>query len=332
MMRTRLVVGSLVLAGMLLGGCMLFNNDPVASFTWTQVKDTLTGKFDASGSYDPDGEIVSYAWDFGGLATTQGPKVEYAFPDSKRSYQVELSVVDNKGAIGCVTKTVYVENPPPVIKALEVKNLSSPSYNQHYVCNWIRVTVSAVDPAGIVPVPSPPTGEIRSIVIHSGDGRSFQGPTAEFFYKQPGCYTIRAVVTDAKGASVEATKDIVISVWHPVPPEANIKGIPSAADLNDTISVSINAWSPNVHGTWCLPCNPCPPEPCKTDNHGIQRINVVVEDPCGYVKVYEVECQHYLAFNVKFDIAGEWEVRGVVWDDGRPESLHTTFSYSIKVG
>ncbi|MBE3136943.1 MAG: PKD domain-containing protein [Thermoplasmata archaeon] len=52
--------------------------------------------FDASGSYDPDGVIVSYQWDFGDGVTGVGenPVHTYQFPGE---YTVTLTVTDNAG-------------------------------------------------------------------------------------------------------------------------------------------------------------------------------------------------------------------------------------------
>ena len=58
----------------------------------------FTVTFDGSGSYDPDGVIVSYDWDFGDGATDMGESVSHTFMDTGR-YTVTLTVADNQGAI-----------------------------------------------------------------------------------------------------------------------------------------------------------------------------------------------------------------------------------------
>ncbi|MBW2054581.1 MAG: PKD domain-containing protein [Deltaproteobacteria bacterium] len=57
----------------------------------------FTVTFDGSGSYDPDGEIVSYDWDFGDGTTDMGERVSYTFMDTG-VYTVILTVADNQGA------------------------------------------------------------------------------------------------------------------------------------------------------------------------------------------------------------------------------------------
>ena len=47
------------------------NRPPVASFTY--VMDGLTARADGRASFDPDGAIVAYRWDWGDGATSTGP-------------------------------------------------------------------------------------------------------------------------------------------------------------------------------------------------------------------------------------------------------------------
>lgn len=80
---------------------------PIASFTWTP-RSAGYVNFDASGSYDPDGSIVSYTWDFGdgtGVTTTS-PWTDhsYAYGDY---YSVNLTVTDNGGVQGSSSQDVY---------------------------------------------------------------------------------------------------------------------------------------------------------------------------------------------------------------------------------
>lgn len=52
--------------------------------------------FDASGSYDPDGTIQSYVWDFGDGVTAVGAVVVHTY-ESPGEYTVTLTVTDNAG-------------------------------------------------------------------------------------------------------------------------------------------------------------------------------------------------------------------------------------------
>jgi len=60
-------------------------------------------KFDGSGSSDPDGDLLSYAWNFGDGNATTGQKVKYVYTKPGK-YTVTLTVKDNSGT-PCDTAT-----------------------------------------------------------------------------------------------------------------------------------------------------------------------------------------------------------------------------------
>lgn len=73
--------------------------------------------FNASGSEDPDGEIVRYAWDFDGdgVADVEGAKVTWTFA-SEGFHVVSLTVTDNDGATDHTSLKVEVSSPPGSIE------------------------------------------------------------------------------------------------------------------------------------------------------------------------------------------------------------------------
>jgi len=78
------------------------NRVPIASFEIDKywVGDNQPVEFDASDSYDPDGEIVQYIWSFGDGATAEGMIVEHEYAlleGSSWQPVVVLTVVDNDG-------------------------------------------------------------------------------------------------------------------------------------------------------------------------------------------------------------------------------------------
>ena len=87
------------------------NQSPIASFTsnFRIGAVPLEISFNASSSYDPDGNIISYAWDFKDGNTGSGETLNHTF-SSIGSYKVELTVTDNKGATASAIKTIIVKS------------------------------------------------------------------------------------------------------------------------------------------------------------------------------------------------------------------------------
>jgi PKD repeat protein len=81
------------------------NRAPVANFTFTC--DGLTCEFDGGGSSDPDGSISSYSWSFGGSEVT----ATHTFGNAG-TFDVALTVIDNRGKNATQTKSVTVTTPP----------------------------------------------------------------------------------------------------------------------------------------------------------------------------------------------------------------------------
>lgn len=69
-------------------------------------------KFDAEASYDPDGTIISYSWDFGDGSPilTETGNVSYHVYAVSGSYTVTLTVTDNEGATGEISKDIFINS------------------------------------------------------------------------------------------------------------------------------------------------------------------------------------------------------------------------------
>jgi parallel beta-helix repeat protein len=84
---------------------------PVANYTYFE---ELGGYiFNASLSYDRDGVIVSFEWDFGDGTTDSGMVVSHAY-NASGEYDIILTVTDDEGYQGNLTETIdVVKNYPP---------------------------------------------------------------------------------------------------------------------------------------------------------------------------------------------------------------------------
>jgi len=89
------------------------------------IADSISGivpllvNFDGSGSHDPDGEIISYDWDFGDGTIDSEDTVSHTFSDTG-VYTVTLTVTDDQGATGSDTIQITAssgDNQPPIANA-----------------------------------------------------------------------------------------------------------------------------------------------------------------------------------------------------------------------
>ncbi|RZQ63647.1 PKD domain-containing protein [Amycolatopsis suaedae] len=62
--------------------------------------------FDGTRSTDPDGDIASYAWDFGDGKTGSGPTATHTYPNRQANYTAKLTVTDRAGNSHSTSKTV----------------------------------------------------------------------------------------------------------------------------------------------------------------------------------------------------------------------------------
>jgi len=173
----------------------VLNRSPVASFTESAhtVDTDETIYFDASASYDPDGTIVSYSWDFGDGNTATGVTVSHAYADDG-SYTVTLTVTDNDGATDSAHATKTVMNRPPVAIFTESAHTVSTSENIHFDAS------ESYDP----------DGTIVSYSWDFGDGNTATGATSDHAYSEDGNYTVTLTVTDDDGASASSVATKIV--------------------------------------------------------------------------------------------------------------------------
>jgi hypothetical protein len=88
---------------------MIGEPPPTASFTAAPLSGTapLAVSFNASASSD-DGTIVSYAWNFGDMATGSGVTTTHTYA-AEGTYTATLKVTDNDGLTATAAKTITVE-------------------------------------------------------------------------------------------------------------------------------------------------------------------------------------------------------------------------------
>lgn len=150
--------------------------------------------FDGSLSKDPDGTIVSYAWDFGDGAMSTGAKVAHAYA-KEGTYTATLTVTDNLGATGTAKVSVLITlaNMAPVANA---GGPYTPSRRGRVVFDGTASTDA--------------DGKIVSFSWDFGDGTTGSRARMGHVYSAPGAYTAILTVTDDAGATSQAKVLITI--------------------------------------------------------------------------------------------------------------------------
>ncbi|MCK5397876.1 MAG: PKD domain-containing protein, partial [Thermoplasmata archaeon] len=152
-------------------------------------------------SYDPDGTIVDYYWDFDDGSTGNGSIISHVYNVSG-IYTVTLTVTDNDGLTDTDTCTVTVHGSQAPIA------VASPDYQQ------IMTGESAYFNASLS---YDPDGTIISFQWNYGDGHTGSGEFPSHIYTTTGNYTITLTVTDNDGLTDMDTCIVnVIGLQSPV--------------------------------------------------------------------------------------------------------------------
>jgi PKD repeat protein len=179
--------------------------------------------FDGSGSYDEDGGIVSYAWDFGDGSTGSGVNVSHSY-NVAGSYQVALTVTDDGGLSDSATHTVQIEE--PVTNQPPSAVISGPA------SGLVGETLD-FDGSGSYDE----DGSIVSYAWDFGDGSIGSGVNVTHSYNVVGSYQVTLTVTDDGGLSDSATHTVQVEEPTPInqPPSAAISG-PTSGLVGETLS------------------------------------------------------------------------------------------------
>jgi len=173
------------------------NEDPVADASGGEPYEGLVDEeitFDGSSSYDPDGEIVEWFWDFGDGTVGTSEIITHSYPDPG-IYFVELLVTDDDGAENCYVTKIVIRHPnrPPTDPVVN-DSISPGITNTKYT-----FTVVSTDPDG---------DDIRYIV-YWGDGTCDEtsllpnGTITPLSHKWslPGAYIVNITAVDENNAS-----------------------------------------------------------------------------------------------------------------------------------
>ena len=203
------------------------NAPPVADFTFSPltpgVGDVVT--FNATGSSDPDGQIVLYEWNFnrevddmfdasGSAAST----VNHVY-DQPGQHLVMLRVTDDEGASTTVVYTVPVGADPPTA-----------AFNFTPVAPKVRQTIQFNG--------SPSTDPDGTIVLYEwdldGDGiTDATGMTITHTYNNPDNYQVTLTVTDNDGLQDAAIRQVPVGT---TPPDADFDFAPANPAIREVVT------------------------------------------------------------------------------------------------
>ncbi len=188
------------------------NAPPIANFSATDDAPTVgdTVEFDASGSYDPNGEVVSYKWDFGDGTTGEGVKVSHSYANTGY-YVITLTVTDDAGAVGTARH------------AVNVQEKSSGGGCSGGSCGGPDIPLAVITglpgcSGGEVGVPiefdgsysRAAEGKIVSYKWDFGDGTTGSGVRVSHAYQKTGRFLVTLTVTDENGTKGTAVGAVSI--------------------------------------------------------------------------------------------------------------------------
>jgi PKD repeat protein len=167
---------------------------PVAAFTASIVYLDLS--VDASASYDPDGVIVAWDWDFGDGMTGSGEMTTHSYATAGIKL-VTLTVTDAQGLKDTETAEVTATEPPkpPVASFI---------WSADYL-------VAAFDGSAS----TDPDSMIVAWDWDFGDGMVGSGETVSHTYAMAGTYTVVLKVTDSQTLWDEESKSVTVTANPP---------------------------------------------------------------------------------------------------------------------
>ena len=218
------------------------NQAPVAAFGYSPTEPLMAEPvtFNATTSYDPDGSITTYTWNYGDgtpMITRNYPWDSHSFTTGG-TYTVTLTVTDDKGLTGTCSYNIRVTyaNQAPV---------AAFGYSPTYPGIGERITLNAGSSYD-------PDGYIASYQWDlDGDGiTDASGQVARVRYYNPGMRLILLTVIDDAGLSSTQTQGIMVAARYGItgaPPMNNIPGIFVWGTNSWHITVNPGLWWVGAH-------------------------------------------------------------------------------------
>jgi PKD repeat protein len=213
----------------------LQDRPPIASFTSTP-SSAPTGTsiaFDGTASYDLDGTVVSYSWDFGDGRTGTGSVVTHSYSPAK-TYTVTLTVTDNGGVTGSTSSQVTITDRPPVVSF-------TPSPTTALTGQSITLSISASDPDGTISTTRVDWGD-SVIQLYSGAITS-----ATHSYTSTGSSTSKIftiIITAADNNASNTSTSSQVTIYDRVP-STSFNPSSTALSTGQNVTLTISASDPD---------------------------------------------------------------------------------------
>jgi PKD repeat protein len=159
---------------------------------------------------DPDGDALTYAWDFGDGTTGKGRRARHTYTQVG-TFEATVTASDGKGGTATATVEIVVGN-PPANQAPTVEIAADPAGGTAP----LKVNFSA---AGL-----DPDGDALSYVWSFGDGGAAGGPKVSHTFTQAGSYTVTVTVKDAHGNTGTKSLTLVVAAPSAAPPAPPVQG------------------------------------------------------------------------------------------------------------
>lgn len=171
----------------------VMNKIPIALFTFNpenpSIQDTINF---TDQSYDKDGTITAWIWDFGDGTNSTEQNPTHIF-NEKQEWQITLTVTDNEGAKNSTTQTVIMNNLEP---------------EACFECNTTKFEIGTE--IQFLDNSTDPEKKVVSWLWDFGDGNSSDVQSPIYTFAELGDYNVTLTVTDDENATNSYTMAISV--------------------------------------------------------------------------------------------------------------------------
>ena len=166
---------------------------PVFSYLPDTVSTEDTVHFDASGSFDSAGKIVSYLWNFGDGVSDSGITASHLYK-STGNYTITLTVTDSAGNSLRREKVITVYSGKPIADF---------NFQPLYPMTGQYLTFDASNSRDV-------NGSIKKYQWDFGDGQTGSGVSVTHSFSTAGTYSVTLTVTDNNANSSDTTNSVTV--------------------------------------------------------------------------------------------------------------------------